>query len=179
MKLLRTVALDPSDTFVFDPAAEPGEWAVSGVFRFWDDDPEALRGKARSAFRSGFLGLTSWGWSTLVEIVEVTDSDRAAAVELLARQLVDRLGAPDIATARQAAAEEVGFAESLCADATGALIAVHRTVKDGEIHESFRALRSRGESRHQRAFAFLQVEEDEQPADDVDLSGIASEHRGQ
>ena len=39
MKLLRTVALDPSDTFVFDPAAEPGEWAVSGAFRFWGDDP--------------------------------------------------------------------------------------------------------------------------------------------
>ena len=122
MKLLRTVALDPSDTFVFDPAAEPGEWAVSGAFRFWGDDPAVLQGKARSAFRSGFLGLKSWGWSTLVEIVEATDSDRAAVVELLAQQLVDRLGAPDVATARQAAEEEVGFAESLCNEATGILI---------------------------------------------------------
>jgi len=25
MKLLRTIALDPSDTFVFDVAAEPGD----------------------------------------------------------------------------------------------------------------------------------------------------------
>jgi len=31
MKLLRTIALDPSDTFVFDVAAEPGDWAVSGA----------------------------------------------------------------------------------------------------------------------------------------------------
>jgi len=33
MKLLRTIRLDPSDKFVFDEAAEPGEWAVSGAVR--------------------------------------------------------------------------------------------------------------------------------------------------
>ena len=31
MRLLRTIALDPSDTFVFDVSAEPGDWAVSGL----------------------------------------------------------------------------------------------------------------------------------------------------
>jgi hypothetical protein len=36
VKLLRTVRLDASDTFVFGAAAEPGEWAVSGAFVFWD-----------------------------------------------------------------------------------------------------------------------------------------------
>jgi len=56
MKLLRTIALDPSDTFVFDPPAESGEWAASGAFRFWHDDPANLAGKARDAFRSGFVG---------------------------------------------------------------------------------------------------------------------------
>jgi hypothetical protein len=176
VKLLRTVALDPSDTFVFDPAAEPGEWAVSGAFRFWGDDPDTLQGKARSAFRGGFLGLQSWGWSTLVEVVEATDNDRAAVVELLAQQLVDRLGAPDLATARQAAEEEVGFAESLCNEATGVLIAVHRTAEGGEIRESFRALRSRGKSRHKRAFAFMEAQDDEPPMDDVDLADITAEH---
>jgi len=35
MKLIRTIRLDPSDTFVFERAAEPGEWAVSGAFAFW------------------------------------------------------------------------------------------------------------------------------------------------
>ena len=48
MKLLRTIALDPSDTFVFDTAAEPGDWAVSGAFRFYDRDPAALAGKTAS-----------------------------------------------------------------------------------------------------------------------------------
>ena len=101
MKLLRTIALDPSDTFVFDVPAGPGEWAVSGAFRFCDQDPAKLTGKARAAFRSGFLGVKSWGWSTLVQIVPATEDDRRSAVELLARQLVDRFGAPDLATARR------------------------------------------------------------------------------
>ena len=57
VKLLRTIRLDPSDTFVFERAAEPGEWAVSGAFMFADADPDALEGKARAAFRSGFLGV--------------------------------------------------------------------------------------------------------------------------
>ncbi|MGY4408687.1 hypothetical protein ACVWW4_000423 [Bradyrhizobium sp. LB7.1] len=47
IKLLRTIALDPSDTFVFDVPATPGEWAVSGAFRFCDQDPAKLSGKAR------------------------------------------------------------------------------------------------------------------------------------
>ncbi len=48
MKLLRTIRLDPSDTFVFERAAEPGEWAVSGAFMFGDADPDMLTGKARA-----------------------------------------------------------------------------------------------------------------------------------
>src|SRR5262245_27555119 len=88
VKLLRTIALDPSDTFVFDVAAEPGEWAVSGAFRFYDRDPAALAGKDRAAFRGGFLGVQSWGWSTLVQIVPATEADRSALVELLAGKLV-------------------------------------------------------------------------------------------
>src|SRR5205085_8250486 len=86
VKLLRTIALDPSDTFVFDQAAEPGDWAVSGAFRFYDRDPAALAGKDKAAFRSGFLGVQSWAWSTLVQIVHATEEDRRALVEHLAKQ---------------------------------------------------------------------------------------------
>ena len=132
MKLLRTIALDPSDTFVFDAAADPGEWAVSGAFRFCDQDPAKLAGKARAAFRSGFLGVKSWGWSTLTQIVPATEDDCRALIELLARQLVDRFGAPDVATARAAAEEEVAFVQSLCAHPISSLIAVHRSASGGE-----------------------------------------------
>src|SRR4051812_24743668 len=56
LKLPRTIRLDPSDTFVFAEAAEPGEWAVSGAFVFWNRDPATLDQKQRVALRSGFLG---------------------------------------------------------------------------------------------------------------------------
>ena len=63
-RLLRTIRLDASDALVFPRAADPGEWAVPGGFCFWDDDVAALEGKRRQAFRAGFLGLASFGWST-------------------------------------------------------------------------------------------------------------------
>lgn len=172
MKLLRTIALDPSDTFVFDPAAEPGEWAVSGAFLFWDGDPSTLEGKARSAFRSGFLGVRSWGWSTLVQIVEANADDRAAVVELLAQQLVAKLGAPDLATARRAAEDEIAFVQSLCDHPQDTLIAVHRSTENGEIREAFRTLQPRGGPKPERAFSFWDVEDKAEPAEHVDLVGL-------
>ena len=44
MKLLRTLRLDRSDTFVFAEVAPSGEWAVPGGFMFWDGDPALLDG---------------------------------------------------------------------------------------------------------------------------------------
>jgi hypothetical protein len=178
MKLLRTIRLDPSDTFVFDRAAEPGEWAVSGAFVFWNTDPDRLEGKARTAFRAGFLGVQSLGWSTLVQIVEVSEDERAQVVEALARQLVERFGAPDLAAARGAAEEEVAFAASLCNQPADTLIAVHRTTEDGAVREAFRTLRPREGARPLRAFSFLEVEgEEEAPAEEVNLAALAQGKR--
>ncbi|MGY3590352.1 hypothetical protein ACVIGB_010065 [Bradyrhizobium sp. USDA 4341] len=175
MKLLRTIALDPSDTFVFDVPAEPGEWAVPGAFRFLDRDLAQLDGKDRSAFRGGFLGVQSWGWSTLTQIVPATADDRRALVELLAKRLVERLGAPDLATARGAAEEEVAFAQSLCAHPVSTLIAVHRSVRDGEVRESFRSLRLREGQRHGKAFSFMEVEDDVERGGDLNLAEMIKE----
>jgi hypothetical protein len=156
MKLLRTIRLDPSDGFVFERAAPPGEWAVSGTFAFWDGDPAALDGKARVAFRSGFLGVASLGWSTLVEVVEATDEEHAALVDALARQLVARFGAPDLQRAEPAARDEIGFARALCEHPAGTLVAVHRRVVDDGIREAFRTLKPRDRTRRD-VFAFLRV----------------------
>lgn len=172
MKLLRTIRLDPSDTFVFDRASEPGEWAVSGSFVFLDNDPSKLEGKARSAFRSGFLGVSSLGWSTLAQIVEASEDDRAAAVDILARQLAANFGAPSIEDARHAAEEEFAFANSLCVHPTDTLIAVHRTEEDGQIREAFRSLRPKDGPKSLRAFAFLEAADDEQPEERVDLASL-------
>lgn len=179
MKLLRTIRLDPSDTFVFDRAAEPGEWAVSGSFVFLNDDAAELEGKARSAFRSGFLGVGSLGWSTLAQIVEASEQDHAAAIEMLARQLTERFGAPSVEDARLAAEEEFAFASSLCTHSPDTLIAVHRTQENGQIREAFRSLRPKDGPKPLRAFAFLEAEDDEQPQEQVDLASLGRDGRTQ
>jgi len=180
VKLLRTIRLDPSDTFVFDTAAEPGEWAVSGAFVFWNADPATLEGKARSAFRGGFLGVASLGWSTLVQIVDTDEDNRLAAIDTLAKQLVAHFGAPSIADAVAAAEEEFAFAASLCNHPADTLIAVHRTSEDDGIHEAFRTLRPRNGPKPLRAFSFLEVEGEDDtaaPDDRVDLVAIAERDR--
>ena len=180
MKLLRTIRLDPSDTFVFAPAAEPGEWAVSGAFLFWNEEVEGLEGKKLAAFRGGFLGIQSFGWSTLVQVVEASDHDRHAAIQILAGHLATRLGAPDRQAAIAAAEEELDFASSLCTHPPDTLIAVHRRQEDGEIREAFRSLRAKpGEGRSLRALSFMmeEGEEDEVPPESVDLVALAREAR--
>jgi Family of unknown function (DUF6505) len=177
VKLLRTIRLDPSDTFVFERAADPGEWAVSGAFMFAHADPDALGGKSRAAFRGGFLGVASLGWSTLVQIVEASEADRDALVEALGRQLHERLGAPDLAAARAAAEEEVAFAASLCDHPRDTLIAVRRTFEDGAIREAFRTLHPRGTRKPMRAFSFVEVENEEEAHEDVNLLALAQHKR--
>ncbi|MCX7323453.1 MAG: DUF6505 family protein [Hyphomicrobiales bacterium] len=179
-KLLRTIRLDPSDTFVFARAAEPGEWAVTGSFLFVDADVEAMGPKERTAFRSGFLGVSSFGWSTLAIVTPVTEAEREELLTTLATRLMRDLGAPDIEAARHAAAEEIAFAASLCDHPAQTLVAVHRCVEDGELRERFRTLVPRAEALGPeavkggfRAFDFFEVDgEDETPADEVDLLAL-------
>jgi hypothetical protein len=178
VKLLKTIRLDPSDTFVFACAAEPGEWAVPGTFMFADADPAELEGKARAAFRAGFLGVSSLGWSTLVQIVEADAAEREDAREQLAQRLVEHFGAPDLDVARVAAEEELAFAEQLCSHDAGTLIALHRTAQDGDIRETFRTLKPRADRQSFRAFTFMDVEgEDEEPGEAVDLITLAQGER--
>nr|WP_218625681.1 DUF6505 family protein [Bradyrhizobium sp. dw_411] len=173
---MRTIRLDGSDSFVFETPAEPGEWAVSGAFAFAHTDVMNLRGKARTAFRAGFLGLDSLGRSTLAQIVEANEQDRCLVVELLAVQLVQRFGAPDLATARIAAEEEIGFAASLCDHPPGVLVAVTRSHESGAIRETFRTLRPREGAGHSRAFEFLEVVgEDDVPGEHLDLAKLGKE----
>jgi Family of unknown function (DUF6505) len=178
VKLLKTVRADPSDTFIFDKAAEPGEWAVSGAFMFAQRDPATLTGKARAAFRAGFLGIDSWGWSTLARVVEASEEDRSAAVELLAARLVEHFGAPDVRMARPAAEEEIAFTASLCDHPAGMLIAVSRRYEDGVTREAFRTLQSNGRPKPAPVFSFIQVADDAPPArEPIDLAALRDGER--
>ena len=179
MKLLRTIRLDPSDTFVFEKAAEPGEWAVSGAFVFWKRDPAALEGKARSAFRGGFLGVASLGWSTLVQIVEASDDDRLAVIDTLAQatgRAFRRARRRRCASPRR---KKKSRSPSRCAASRRTrwwpCIAPSRTARCAK--RSARCVRATGQ-KPARAFSFLEVEgEDEQPDETVDLVGMAERER--
>lgn len=178
-RLLRTLRLDASDALIFPRAAEPGEWAVPGGFCFWDDDPAALQGKRRQAFRAGFLGLGSFGWATLVEVAEAEPAERAAAVSGLAAHLLAAHGAPDEAAARAAAEEEIAFAESLCDHPPGTVVALSRSAEEGSVRERFRTLheRPRGTRAMERLPVFAAVtvegEEEEEAPLRPDLAAMA------
>ena len=92
---------------------------------------------------------------------------------MLAAQLVAHFGAPDLATARLAAEEEIGFVASLCDHPPGVLVAVTRSHESGTIREEFRTLRPRDGAGHARAFEFLEVVgEDDVPGEHLDLAGL-------
>ena len=174
LKLPRAIRLDPSDGFVFRRVAEPGEWLVSGSFLFDPQGVAELDAKGRAAFRSGFLGIDSFGWSTLAVVTEATAEEYEQALVLLAGRFVEKLGAPDLPTARAAAGEELAFAASLCDHPAQTLLALHRTLEDGEIRERFRVLVPRGDRPKDafRAFEFVEVEGEDEIVERVDLMNL-------
>lgn len=173
IKLLRTIRLDPSDGFVFTRAAEPGEWAIPGTFLFWERPVDTLIGKERAAFRSGLLGVASFGWSTLATIVEADEAERAALIETLAARLVADCGAPDLAVAREAAEAEVTYASELAEPPVGTLVAIHRAFEKGEIVERFRTLLPGTDEKHSRAFSFVEEPDSaDEITEEVNLAGL-------
>ena len=83
LRFPRVVRLDGSDAQVFDRAAAPGEWALTGSFAFAERPVEELDSKARLAFRGGWLGSESFGWASLVEVDEITEAAFFQVVERL------------------------------------------------------------------------------------------------
>ena len=142
LKLPRTIRLDASDTAVFERAAEPGEWAVAGGFAFLDAPADRLTGKRRQAFANGFLGTSSFGWSTFVVVASADDEVALAVVERLAVLFVEAHGAPSLDAARPVARQEVDFMADLCrAHPVNTLLALERLIDAaGEIRERFRVI---------------------------------------
>ena len=137
MRYPKAIRLDESDAHVFERAAEPGECVVVGSFVFADDEPEAIAGKRRQAFRNGFLGIGSFGWSTLAVVAEIDEATFDAAVERLADRLEATFGAPSRAAAVAAAREEAGFAASLCNWPVNTVIALDREFGEGGYRRAF------------------------------------------
>lgn len=141
LKLARTIRFDASDLNIFPLAAEEGEWAVIGSFAFHDLTPETNRGKRRQAFANGFLGTSSFGFSTFVSIATASVSDREEICIALASHFIDIYGAPGMTEARQAASSELDFMQELCAEhRPGTLLTLQRSLTDEGIREQFRHL---------------------------------------
>ncbi|KZD05811.1 DUF6505 family protein [Oceanibaculum pacificum] len=151
MRFPRTIRLDQTDLQVFDRAAEPGEWAVSGSFAFADAGPGDLIGKRRVAFRSAFLGIGSFGWSTFVSVADIAPAEFEGVVNALAAHFVERYGAPDIAAALPVARAEAEFAAGLAEEhRVNMLLGVERDMEADGIHERFRAFEPPREEQHAR-----------------------------
>lgn len=130
--------MDVSDTQVFEHAARPGEWAVTGSFSFSDVNIEDLNRKQRLAFKSGWVGIPSGGYSTLVQVTSATQSEFDDVVLQLAQLFVQAYGAPDIDQATPVARDEVLYVSSLCEYDEGTLLSLSRELKEDGIREIVR-----------------------------------------
>lgn len=140
MQFLRSIQLDASDLQVFHHAATPGEWAVPGSFALLDIDPHSQDPKLREAFRHGFVGLDSFGHTSLVTVADISPAELTEVIARISHQLLTHYGAPSDRAARNAAEEEVGFTLEIAAHPPGTLIAVERVLSDDRIEESYKTV---------------------------------------
>ena len=143
MQFARTVRFDESDDNVFHRAAQPGEWAVSGGFEFWNWSEADISGKSRQAFTNGWLGLESFGRASVVVVVRIEAPELADLERCLAEHFVKVYGAPTIEAALPVAQQEIQHMRELCEDqAVNAILVVHRELTDSGVREQYRSIRA-------------------------------------
>ena len=140
MKLPKTIRFDESDDTVFPAAARAGEWAVTGTFAFVDADPDGMSAKERQAFRNGWMGTKSFGFATLVRVVEIAAETVDDVADDLANHLVEAYGAPNWETAAAAARGEIDTTAGLCGVEPGTLLAIEREMLADGIIERVRVI---------------------------------------
>ena len=141
MNLARAIHFDDSDTRVFHSPARTGEWCISGGFEFSNWSQGDLVGKARQAFTNGWMGVETFGRTSFVAVTPITTAELEALADALADHFVAIYGAPDRATARPTALEELHQMADLCAEHdTNTLLTVTRELTDSGVRESFRAI---------------------------------------
>jgi hypothetical protein len=161
MKLLRTMRFDSSDERVFELAARPGEWAVSGAFAFANSDPPSIAGKTKQAFANGFLGVASFGRATFATVANAKPQDADEIAFRLAQHFVANYAAPTLEAALVEAQAEVDFVADLVKDAlVNTVFTVRRTFdREGRIREEFRTIRPpAGERLHARIWTVVDDE---------------------
>ena len=116
--------------------------------------------QGEAGLSNGFLGIASFGFSTLVSVVKASEEDVANLTETVATAFVERLGAPDMSVARAAAAEEIAFMAELCAQhKSGTLLAIQREIGEAGITESFRSLAKADSCAEQKIWTVIEDDE--------------------
>ncbi|NQV98750.1 MAG: hypothetical protein HQ483_03545 [Rhodospirillales bacterium] len=162
MKLAKTIRLDVSDSQIFPLAAEPGEWAIAGTFAYVDKDVAALGGKDAIAFKSGWLGLGSFGRATLVQVAVIPDTEYELCVRQLAEHLYSAFGAPDMLAALDAARHELDDMAALCAHPSATLLAIGRQAQVDGIAEQVRIIPQPDADHHARIWEIEETDETEE-----------------
>ena len=131
MKFLKTIRFDPSDMHVFELAAEPDEWAISGSFWFTSVAKTEFKGKLKQAFSNGFLSLESFGFSTFSSVSFIDEKEVDRITDLLARKLVSDFNAPSHEAAETAARQEVNDVITMCSEVPiNSVFAIRRELDD-------------------------------------------------
>ncbi len=158
MKFLKTIRFDPSDTHVFEIAAEPDQWAIPGGYCFAGNKEDDLKGKTKQAFSNGFLSLESFGFSTFTSVCEINSDEVLLITQDLAKRFVEVNGAPDMSAATAVAEQEVSFVLEMCAEVPiNTVFALSRSFDEaGEIREAFRIVEAPREAAHTRVWEIVE-----------------------
>jgi len=141
MYLARAIHFDESDQNVFANPARTGEWCISGGFEFSNWVEADLTGKQRQAFANGWLGLETGGRVTFVAVTQIEQTELEELTKLLAQHFVSFYGAPDLASARPVALEELQQMQDLCGEnPPNTLLTVARELSDAGVKESYRSI---------------------------------------
>jgi hypothetical protein len=150
MHLAKTMRLDISDKKIFPNPAEPGEWAIAGTFSYLDIDYGGLDSKEKIAYKSGWLGLSSFGQSTLVCVTVITEFEIQQITHKLAEHIFNEFEAPNMLAALDAARHEISDMSALCDHPTGTLLAIGREFDEIGIREQVGKIQSSNGVNHAR-----------------------------
>jgi len=156
MKFAKTIRFDKSDLNIFPLASEEGELAIVGTFNFYNLKQDDLKGKVKQAFSNGFMGCTTFGYSTLVSLVNIKEKELQQLKTNLGKYLIDNFGAPSQEMAEEAANEEINFMLDLCKNhEIGSLLSLSRTWEADGIKEKFRNLPKADSCAEQKIWTFV------------------------
>ena len=156
MKFAKTIRFDKSDLNIFPLASEEGELAIVGTFNFYNLKQDDLKGKVKQAFSNGFMGCTTFGYSTLVSLVNIKEKELQQLKTNLGKFLIDNFGAPSQEMAEEAANEEINFMLDLCKNhEIGSLLSLSRTWENDGIKERFRNLPKADSCAEQKIWTFV------------------------